>query len=101
MDHTLYRYVFAEGIPVEEVEASVLLATLAAISLHGEADVRLDGAHYLDPDQRACVIDASTPVGRDVNRLFVGFLSREFGEDSFRVERVEDDVSMKPEEVAT
>jgi len=29
-----------------------------------------------------------TPVGRDFNRLFLGFLQREFGPDSFRVERV-------------
>ena len=28
------------------------------------------------------------PVGRDFNRLILGFLQREFGPDSFRVERV-------------
>jgi hypothetical protein len=32
--------------------------------------------------------DAGTPVGRDFNRLFLGFLQREFGPESFRVERV-------------
>jgi hypothetical protein len=37
----------------------------------------------------ACVFDAGTPVGRDFNRLFIGFIRREFGEDAFRVERVE------------
>ena len=34
------------------------------------------------------MIDASTPVGRDLNRVFIGFLTREFGPGSFRVERV-------------
>ena len=36
---------------------------------------------------RKCVIDSSTAVGRDLNKLFVGFLQREFGEDAFHVER--------------
>ena len=37
----------------------------------------------------ACAIEAGTPVGRDINRLFLGFVSREFGQDAFRVERVD------------
>ncbi|MBI1900550.1 MAG: hypothetical protein HYS13_05485 [Planctomycetia bacterium] len=89
MPKDLYRYVFTPQVPTEEIEASLLLAGMAAESLHGEAQVRLDAAHYLDPDRRACVIDAGTPVGRDLNRLFVGFVSREFGPDAFRVERVD------------
>jgi hypothetical protein len=28
-------------------------------------------------------------VGRDLNRLFIGFMTREFGPGSFRVERVQ------------
>ena len=85
----VYRYGFQPCVPLEEVEASLLLALMATESLHGEAQVRLDAAHYLDVDQRACVIEAGTPVGRDINRLFVGFLRREFGEDAFHVERVD------------
>jgi hypothetical protein len=84
----LYRYLFTHNVPLEEVEASLLLALLAAESLHGETRVRRDGAHHLDPDAHACVFDAGTAVGRDLSRLFTGFLRREFGEDSFRVERV-------------
>ncbi|MEO2026661.1 MAG: hypothetical protein ABGZ23_12350 [Fuerstiella sp.] len=88
MTKELYRYEFQPDVPLEEVEASLLLAVLATESLHGESQVRLDASHYLDPDRRACVIDAGTPVGRDVNRLFVGFMRREYGEDAFRVERI-------------
>jgi hypothetical protein len=84
-----YRYSFPPHVPLEEVEATLLLAIWGTESLHGEAQVRLDAAHLLDPDRRACVIDAGTPVGRDFNRLFVGFIHREFGDDAFRVERVE------------
>ena len=88
MTKELYRYRFTAEVPVEEVEASVLLAVLATESLHGEAQTRLDAAHYLDPNTRALVIDAGTQVGRDLNRLFTGFIAREFGPDAVDVERV-------------
>jgi hypothetical protein len=85
----IYRYTFQPDVPFEDIEASLLLAVFATESLHGEAQVRLDAAHFLERGSRACVIDAGTPVGRDFNRLFVSFLRREFGEESFHVERVE------------
>jgi hypothetical protein len=88
MDSEVYRYTFPPHVPVEDIEATLLLALWGAESLFGESQVRMDAAHYLDADRRTCVIDASTPVGRDVNRLFVGFVRREYGDDSFRVERV-------------
>lgn len=99
MTKDLYRYAFTEDVPIEEVEASLLLAVLATESLHGEAQTRLDAAHYLDPIKRACVIDAGTPVGRDLNRLFTGFMGREFGPDAFTVERIEDH-DHQPQEAA-
>jgi hypothetical protein len=86
----IYRYAFTQTVPIEDVEASLVLAVMATESLHGESQVRMDAAHYLDAASRACVIDASTPVGRDVNRLFIGFIRREFGEDSFNVSRVDE-----------
>lgn len=88
MKEHIYRYTFACGAPLDEVERSLCLAILATEGLHGEAEVRLDAAHFFDAEKRACVIDAGTPVGRDLNRLFIGFISREFGADAFRVERV-------------
>lgn len=94
-----YCYVFSESIPVGEIEASLLRAVWSCEALHGEAQVRLDAAHYLDVDQRACAIDAGTLVGRDINRLFVGFLRREFGEDAFTVERVDSVPQHEPQEV--
>ena len=89
MTRELYRYTFASGVPIEEAEASLLLAVLATQSLHGETQTRLDAAHCFDPTKRACVIDAGTPVGRDLNRLFTGFMGREFGADAFDVERID------------
>ncbi|HEX4611572.1 MAG TPA: hypothetical protein VH092_25480 [Urbifossiella sp.] len=83
-----YRYRFTETSPAEEVEATLILALFAVEALHGEAQTRLDAGHAFDRKVRTVVIDAATPVGRDFNRLFLGFLTREFGPGSFRVERV-------------
>jgi hypothetical protein len=88
MSKEIYRYSFLPSLPFDQVEASLTLAILATQSLHGPAQTQLDAAHFLDPAKRACAIDAETTVGRDLNRLFVGFLQREFGEDSFQVERI-------------
>jgi hypothetical protein len=89
MAKQLYRYTFTPRAPIEEVEASLLLALLATESLHGESRVRLEAAHAWDSEGRSCVIDAGGEVGDDLNRLFVGFIRREFGEDAFQVERVQ------------
>jgi len=85
---TLYRYSFQADVPKAEVQASLLLAVIAAEGLHGEAQTRLDAGHAVSGKFGACVIDASTPVGRDLAKVFTAFLRREFGEDSFRVERI-------------
>ena len=86
----IYRYAFSEEVFSEDIESSLVLAVMATESIHGESQVRMDAAHYLDAPSRACVIDASTPVGRDLNRLFIGFVRREFGADSFSVHRVDE-----------
>lgn len=90
MAKNIYRYKFIDTAPPEEIEASLLLAVLATESLHGESQVRLDAAHYFDFQKRVGVIDARSTVGRDLNRLFTGFIGREFGPDAFKVERITD-----------
>lgn len=99
MSKEVYRYSFSNDVPIEDIESTLLLAKWGAESLHGESQVRLDATHMLDRLQRACVIEASTPVGRDVNRLFVGFVRREFGDEAFRVERLDHVPNRQPEEV--
>lgn len=87
MTATIYRYLFPPAIPLEEVEGTIVLAAWGVEALHGETQARLDAGHLLDRAARTCVVDAGTPAGRDFNRLFAGYLAREFGADSFRVER--------------
>jgi hypothetical protein len=88
MASDLYRYAFDEAVPGEEIETTLVLSIFAVEALHGESQTRLDAAHAFDGKRRRVVIDATTAVGRDLNRVFVGFVTREFGPGSFRVERV-------------
>ena len=97
MSAETYRYKFTPSVSFEEVESSLVLAIMATESLHGQSQVRLDAAHAVDAAKRSCVVDASTPVGRDINRLFTGFIGREFGPDAFTVERIEDPIHQNHE----
>ena len=84
----VYRYQFAADVDLDDVEASLLLALWGTESLHGEAQTRLDAAHTFDRRLRRCVIDATSAVGRDLCRLFTGYLRRELAEDQFSVKRM-------------
>lgn len=81
----LYR--FAEHVLLEEVEAALVVAAVAIESLHGGPAVQLGAAYFFDPLTRTCVIDATTSVGFAFNQLFLGFLNRDVGAESFSVER--------------
>ena len=89
MNGSAFRYDFGADVPMEEVQASILLAMLGCESLHGETDVHLNTTYTLDAAKRSCVVDVSNDVGRDLNRLFAGFLRREFGRGQFSVKRVD------------
>lgn len=88
MNRELYRYRFDRDVPLKEAEESLLLAVLAAECLHGESRVRLDASYCFSRRKRACIIDATTEVGRDISRIFTGFAIKEFGEDAFHVKRL-------------
>lgn len=88
MERELYRYKLGDQVSMHDAEEMLLLALLGTESIHGAAQTRLDVAHSVDEEERAFVIDAATEVGIDLNRLFTGFLLREFGQDSFRVQRL-------------
>ena len=88
MSQQRYRYEFLSHVCFDEVEASLALAISPTEAIHGESQVRLDFGYNLDARARTCVLDAGTPVGLDVNRLFVGIIRKQFGEDAFVVDRL-------------
>ena len=85
MKPTIYRYVFEGSVPMDEAEATLHLAILAAESLFGVSTVRMDAAYSIDEQRRVCVVDASNDVGRCICQVFTGYLAREFGESAFHV----------------
>lgn len=89
MDRLVYRYLFPEEIDLDEVESLLVAALLSTEALHGESRTRLEAGHFLDKDQRTLAVDATSQVGRDLNKLLVGQLNRAFGPDEFTVRRVE------------
>ena len=93
MPDSAFRYQFNESMDMDEVEAAFVLAIFATESIHGESDTRLHAEHTLDLKKRTCAVDGNTSVGRDLNRLFTGFLRREFGENSFTVQKTDIPVS--------
>ena len=86
----VYRYQFEKGVSFRDVKESLLVAVVAAECLHGESRVRLEANYCVDDERQSFVIDADTPVGRDIGRVFTGLCIKEFGVDSFTVERVSD-----------
>jgi hypothetical protein len=90
MQPKVYRYVLDESVPMNEAEATLQLAILAAESLFGESTVRLNAAYTIDEQRRVCVVDAGNEVGRSICQIFTGYLAREFGADTFTVRAVPD-----------
>ncbi len=88
MNGPLYRYRFAEEVDLVQAEGTLLLATLAAQGLYGEARVRMDMAYAADRTIGVIVVDAGTDVGDAVNAIFTAFLAMEFGRGAFSVRAV-------------
>ncbi len=84
----VYRYELSDDVPMEDVEATIVIALASLESLHGDVEVQLAAPYYLDVGQRTCIVDASAPIGRDFARLLAGLLRREFGPTAYRVQRV-------------
>jgi hypothetical protein len=84
-----YIYSFRHHVPMDEVEGSLLLAALATESLFGRALMRMEARFRLNTKQRFCSIDGSTDIGRALACIFTGFLSREFGDRGFRLNRLD------------
>lgn len=88
MSGEAYRYTFSDDVSPSTAEDLLLLAVVAVECLRGGSVVRLDAACQFDETHRTCVVDGDTDVGQSIARIFTGYLTREFGEQAFRVERI-------------
>ena len=96
MKRKLYRYKFNSNVSLHDVNESLFIARIATEGLLGHALARLDVSYCLDMDKNSCVVDASTDAGLTIARIFTGFLSYEFGEEAFTVERIGDECPDSP-----
>ena len=85
----VFRFSFSSEVPIDEAEMTLQLATFATEGLFGAARVRLHFGYHIDLNRRVIIADGSNEVGATVVQIFTGLLLREFGDDSFRVERVD------------
>lgn len=97
MPQEQYSYTFPDEISIEDVRNSLFVAACAAEGVHGRSQLRLDATFRLDEEVRRCTVDATTPVGQTLARVFTELLAREFGEDAFTVERI---TQLAPAEMA-
>jgi hypothetical protein len=81
------RFRFHTPVEPEHLERQIALAIVVAECVFGTARVRLDVSYLLERDR--LVIDVSNEIGAYVAQVFTGLISRQLGEDSFTVERVE------------
>ena len=95
-----YSYRFNPDISMDAVKDSLHLAVMAVEGLKGRTRIQLEARFQLDRTERSCVIDANTEVGENIVRIFTGFLTKEFGEKAFKVERVIVSTAELPEDKA-
>ena len=97
MSKTVYRYQFEDEVPLDQAEATLIMAIIAAEALHGQAEVRLSMRYLFGDEKHACVIDGDNEVTRQLVLIFTQFLIHEFGEDAFQVTLIsKDDRAERP-----
>lgn len=84
----VYRFQFKDDVPPKEIEETLFWAVFNAESVFGKPRVRLDASFLFDREKKVCVIDKTTEVGRHIAQVFTSLMTREFGEESFKVERL-------------
>jgi len=87
ISRTSYQYRFDPNISLHDVEDSLLLAVLAVESLEGRSRLKLAAKVSVNRLARSAEVSADTDVGESIARIFTGFLSKQFGDKAFRVER--------------
>jgi len=70
-----------------------------ATNIYTRSQLRMDASFFVDAVKHTCVIEASTEVRRDIARIFAGYLTREFGENAFKVKRIPGQPNRREEKI--
>ena len=82
-----YQFKFDDKVPFDEIDGTLMLATLAAECLHGRTRIQLDARFEASRKDNSCWIDGDTVTGQTIVRIFTGLMVRLFGEKAFKVLR--------------
>jgi hypothetical protein len=82
----VYRYRVSQTVRWQLVNETLLAALSAAQALYGEARSRLETGFAEHCKRRTLVIDATSPPGRTLARIFAGLLIERFGSNSVQIE---------------
>lgn len=85
---TMLRFRFAPHVPMEDAQATLNLARLAAASLYGDDRLRVETSVDPGVDGRSYIIDTTTQVGLSFALIFSGYSRREFGWNAVTVEHL-------------
>lgn len=81
-----YVFTFPESTDMQQIEESLLLATMSAEGLHGRTRIQLEASYSLDSEERKAVVGAESEVGEAIARIFAALLSLTVGESGFQVQ---------------
>jgi len=96
------RFKFAKGIDRETIEKQLALAIVSTECTFGQPKVRINTGYFILPKDKTAgveneinvIIDVSNKIGEHIAQLFTGLIIRQFGEDKFIVDRL-DDINFK------
>ncbi len=96
MTQETYKYRFDQTVQAQDLEDTFMLALLAVESLHSRSRVRMEGQFKIDKNNCTFIIDAATTVGRDLARIFTGFVTCEYGDHAVHIKRIGRDSKPQP-----
>ena len=71
------------------IQAILSLAVKETELIYGRARLKLETDYKLDRKRPACLIEGGTECGEHLAKLMSGFLIKQFGENGFRVDRLQ------------
>ena len=82
------QFEFVKSVPMGEVSETLNLSILTTQNINPKSKVQLDGWTKIDPGKRTVQIDRTTEIGEQIAQQFISFITRAFGEKTFRHTRL-------------
>lgn len=90
MTKTFYKFsISGRGGGADLMKAILIMALKETELIYGKARVKLETSYALPDKRPACTIEGGTECGEHLAKLMSGFLIKQFGEEGFRVERLQ------------